>query len=221
MTTALTEFLITTASVNASTANKMLENASTGGTLTNKNTNLVSGTTGWVELWSQGNPSASTGAGSEPSPSGHGWLDDSTLTGNNFVSGTWTATINLETTTTGSFVCDIHFRAFQHNVISLVDTLIAEMVLASQTVISTAFTTFNVSATGIAASNSFGSNDHLYLDCLLNITSNGTTGNMRVQMSSSATLGNVQAQLLTPGFQLTPATTNHFVSDGGYGGVFS
>src|SRR5690348_18478419 len=102
--TSLTLYNTNTSSTTlSSTAKNLLENPSTGATASNLNTNLVSGTTGWVEMWSFGNGTGQSGAGSEPSPSGQGWIDDNTtLVGNHFASGTWTWKVEMETTTTGT-----------------------------------------------------------------------------------------------------------------------
>lgn len=198
---ALTVYGTVTTSATVSTANTLLENATTGATVTNKNTGLVSGTTGWVEIWAQGNASTVSGAGSEPSPSGHGWCDDTatTLAGTVFAAGTWSATLQFETTTAGTFTADIHVRAYQRSS-GGVYTLIAEMVSAGQTIINTSFTTFTVSASNVAESNIFASTDHLYIDVLLNILSNTTTGNMRLEEANSSTLGTVNMRIATPGY---------------------
>lgn len=201
MTTALTLYNTNANSGTlATTAKKLLENPSTGATASNLNTNLTSGTTGWVELWSFGNGTAQTGAGSEPAPTGQGWIDDATtLEGNHFVSGTWTWTVELETTTTGTFVCDIHCRAYQRSSGGTY-TLITEGTLTGQTVISTAYTQFTVTSAGASASNSFATGDKLYTDVIINITTNGTTGNMRVHMANSSTLGYVNVAVVSPGY---------------------
>lgn len=204
--TALTFYPNNVASTTVSTANKLLENPSTGGTATNLNTNLTSGTTGWVELWSQGDASAQTGAGSQPSPSGHGYFDDGTLLeGNHYLSGTWTSTIELETTTTGTFVCDIHRRAYQYH--SGTYTLIAEAVVTAQTVISTAYTQFTATVSGASASSTFATGDKTYYDTTLHITTNTTTGNIRMHMSSSSTLGYANVSDVTPGYASVTTST--------------
>lgn len=206
MATALSVYMTKTTSGTISTACTLLENASTGATLSNFNTNLTSGTTGWVEIWSQGDSTAQSGAGSEPSPSGHGWCDDTTttLSGNSFVAGTWSFALGFECTTTGTFVADFHFRAYQRSS-SGTYTLIVEAVASSQTIISSSYTVVNAS-TSASASNTFASTDHLYIDCIMNITTNSTTGNMRMQASSSSTVGSTSAESVTPGY--SSVTTN-------------
>src|SRR6266567_1116148 len=208
MTTSLTLYNTNASSTTLSTTAKtLIENPSTGATSTNLNTNLTANTTGWIELWSFGNASAQTGAGSEPSPSAHGWIDDQvTLEGNHFVSGNWTWTVEIETTATGTFVCDIHCRSYQRSSGGTY-TLITEGTLTGQTVISTAYTQYTITSIGAAASNTFSTGDKLYTDVLLNITSNSTSSNMRVHMSSSSTLGYSSVSLVSPGYIAVTTST--------------
>lgn len=201
MSITVTYYLTNTASVVLATANQILANVATSASLTNNNTNLQPNALGWVELWSQGNASAQAGASVKPGPSGHGWIDDSSaLTANVWNSGNWVQTLPLETTATGSFIADIHIRVWKYNSSSSTYTFIAEAILPGQTVISTAYTNEVVSALNAAASGQFASGEHTYTDCLVNILTNGTTGNVRMRMASSSTAGNTSAQLATPGF---------------------
>jgi hypothetical protein len=197
--TALTLYLNETASTTNSTADQLLENASTGGSLSNKNTNLTSGTTGWVTIYGQGNASAQTGAGSQPALGDNGWIDDATtLQTNHLNSGTWTFALGFETTTSGTFVADFHFRFFQRTSGGS-RTLIGEAIASSQTIISGSYTVLTPSISA-SASATFATGDRLGLDVTANITTNGTTGNLRMQASSSATLGNVNAEMVTAGY---------------------
>jgi|SRR5579859_780002 len=196
--TALTEYLTVTVATTVATANTLIENATTGATLLNKNTNLTSGTTGWIEILSQGG-TFGAGVGSEPAPSAKGWIDDGTgLVGNHFSAGTWSFSLGFETTTTGTFTADVHFRAYQRSSGGTY-TLIAEATASGQTIISTSYTVVNASVSA-AASATFVTGDKLYIDCLMNISTNGTTGNMRMQDANSATVGSTSAQAVTPGY---------------------
>jgi len=219
MSTALTEyFSALTASSTISTANVMLPNAATGAALTNKNTNLTSGTLGWLMMYSQGIVTAQTGAGSELSPNAVGWIDDSTtLEGQQFIAGNWVFSIPFETTTTGTYTANIHFRAFRLTPSGPTYTLIAEAIVSAQGIISTAYTTVTGTITAVA-SPAFAVGDKLYCDCQHDATVNGTTGNMRMQGSNTLNTGSTSAQLVTPGFQ--PFVSKSSISDGGYGGVF-
>lgn len=203
-------------STTLSTAQPMLENPTTNATnVTNKNTNLNSGTTGWVELTSQGSAAVS-GAGSQPSPSGKGWFDDAsgtTLAGAHFASGTWTATVELENTTTGTITFDLHCRVYQYSTTGATYTLIAEMIATGQSITSsTAYTQYTATATGVAASNQFASTDRLYLDHTINITANSTTGNIRIHESNSATIGYPNVSLTTPGYVTSTLTDKKWVA---------
>jgi hypothetical protein len=226
MATALTLYPTATADANVATANTLLENATTGATLTNKNTNITANTTGWIDIWSQGNVSATSGAGSEPAPTGHGWLDDATtLVGNQFVAGTWSfAALFNNSGASGTFTADVHFRAYQRSS-GGVYTLVAEAVAASQSIAvdSTGATYTAVTATVSALiSNQFVSGNKVYYDTPLNILTNTTSGNIRVRMANSATLGSTSVQVVSPGYQVfvPPASGVVIISDG-YGGLFT
>src|SRR5579859_7546988 len=132
--TALTEYLTITVASTITTADTLIENATTGAALLNKNTNLTSGTTGWIEILSQGG-TFGAGVGSEPVPSAKGWIDDGTgLVGSHFSAGTWSFSLGFETTTTGTFTADVHFRAYQRSSGGTY-TLIAEATASGQTII--------------------------------------------------------------------------------------
>jgi hypothetical protein len=204
--TALTWYLNQSASATASTADQLLENASTGGSLSNKNTNLVSGTTGWITLYAQGNATGQTGAGSQPALADNGWIDDAvTLVGNHLNAGTYSVSLGFETTTTGTFIADFHFRFYQRSS-GGTRTLIGEAIASSQTIISTSYTVLTPSVSA-SASNTFVSGDKAGCDVTINILTNTTTGNLRMQASSSATLGNTSAQIVTPGYSSVTTST--------------
>ncbi|HLZ64378.1 MAG TPA: hypothetical protein VKR06_46200 [Ktedonosporobacter sp.] len=221
MATALTVYMTEAAtSATLSTADQLLENPTTGTGNVNKNTNATVGTTGWIEIWSQGNGTTSSGAGSEPAPSGHGWFDDttSTLSGQVFVAGTWTGKLELSLSA-GSCTADVYVRAYQYS--GGVYTLIAKMVASGQSLTTTR--TLFACTVSASASGTFGASDHLYTDALVNITASSSGGNIKLQESSSATVGYLNgstggAFVTTPGYG--PPSTHHIITDG-YGGVFS
>lgn len=226
MSTALTLFPTFTLDGSLTTANTLLENATTTATLTNKNTNITASTTGWIDIWGPGNPSATSGAGSEPSPSGHGWIDDATtLVTNQFVAGTWSFAALLNNSgTSGTFTADVHFRVYQRSS-GGVYTLIAEASSGSTSIVvdstNASYTAVTATVSGLA-SNTFISGDQVYFDMPVNIITNTTSGNIRVRMANSATLGNTSVQVVSPGYQAgsAPAVTHFFLCDG-YGGLFS
>ena len=222
MTTARTFFLSAiTASATLATSNLAMPNVATGATLTNKNTNLTASTTGWIMIFSQGTASAQTGVGSQIAPNGVGWMDDTTnLVGQQYVAGNWSFSLGFELGVAGTFVCDVHYRAFIYNPVGPVYSQLCEAISLAQTITNASF---NVVTATVAASASraFVFGEKTYLECQLDITTNTSSANMRMQAANSGTLGNVNAQVITPGFQVPPSSLPHFVSDGGYGGVFA
>lgn len=225
MSTALTEYLTVTADVAVlSTANTLLENATTGAALTNKNTNINASTTGWVDIWAQGNPTAVAGAGSESAPTGHGWIDDATtLVGNQFVAGTWSFSgLFNNSGASGSFSANVHFRAYQRSS-GGVYTLIAEAASGTTTIAvdstNATYTTVTAS-TSASASNTFISGDKVYIDIQIDIITNTTSGNIRCRMANSATVGSTSVQAVSPGYQAGAGGVTHYLISDGYGGVF-
>lgn len=223
MATALTEYLtMAAASSTLSTANAIIENATTGATTSNKNTNLVASTTGWVMFYSQGQVTGQSGAGSEIAPNASGWCDDAnTLNGMQFVAGNWTFTLQFEATVAGTYTADVHFRAYRYTPTGSIYTLVCEAVATAQTIASASYTTVNASVSG-AASPKFNTGDKLYIDCQHNITTNSAAPNVRMNESSSATVGTVNAQVVTPGYQVyVPPSSGVVIINDGYGGLFS
>lgn len=205
--TALTLYLTQSTSTTASTADTLLENASTGGTLSNKNTNLTSGTTGWIVVYPQGNASAQTGAGSQSALDDICWLDDATtLETNHLNSGTWSFALGFETTTTGTFTADFHFRFFQRVSGGSTRNLIGEAIASSQTIVSGSYTVLTPSVSA-SASNTFGTGDKLGVKVDVNILTNTTTGNLRMQASSSSSLGNASAEAVSAGYSSVTTST--------------
>lgn len=199
MATALTVYLQeVNASSTISTANALIENGTTTTSNTNKNSATNAGTTGWIEVWSQGNASAVSGGGSEPAPSARGWCDDgTTFSGMQFITGTWTGTVKLSLVS-GSCTADLHLRAYQRSS-GGVYTLIAEMTATGQSLTTTA-TNYTCTASGVAVSNTFASTDKLYLDLIVNITASSSGTTLKLQESSSGTQGYTSAQVVTPGY---------------------
>lgn len=224
MATALTEYLtMAAASTTLSTANAIIENATTGAATSNKNTNLTAGTTGWVMMFSQSSNSvAQTGVASEIAPNALGWCDDAnTLNGMQFVAGNWAFTLQFEATVAGTYTADVHFRAYRYTPTGSIYTLICEAVATAQTIASASYTTVNASVSA-AASSKFNTGDKLYIDCQHNITTNSASPNVRMNESSSATVGTVNAQVVTPGYQVyVPPSSGVVIISDGYGGLFS
>ncbi len=219
MSTALTEYCTVVASSTISTSNQIVANITTGGAVTNKNTNLTALTTGWVMMSPQGGGVAQSGVGSEIAPNALGWFDDSTiLEGQQILAGNWQFTLGFELGSVGGlFIGDVHYRAFLYNGVTY--TLICEATAATQTITGTAFISAVATVTA-SASPTFATGNKLYSDTQLNITTNTTTANMRMRQSTLATIVSVNAQIVTPGFQPAPTGSVVIIGDG-YGGVFT
>lgn len=187
------------ASISATTG-LMLDNVSLGAALTNKNTNLTAGTTQWVRVFPLGTGTAQTGAGAQAAPSDVCWVDSTTAIETfNFVAGVWSFALGFEMGTAGgTFIADFHFRPCQRTNAG-VYTVIGEAIASGITIVSTGFTVVNASVSA-SASGTFAAGDKLALVVDMNITTNTTTSNMRMQAANSTTLGNISASLQSPGF---------------------
>src|SRR5712691_7907227 len=101
-----------TASTTIATANTLV--SGTGATALTRTTKIGT-STGFGELWSQGNTAVWTAGGSLGTLDGHGWLYDTTaLEGNVFPAGNWTPTWTLSVSV-GSIVATLTERIFKYN----------------------------------------------------------------------------------------------------------
>lgn len=134
-------------------------------------THIVSGDTGWGEVFAQGSTTDQWAGGvtTEPSPSGNGFLWDTTeLEGRTIIAGNWIGIVKLKTSS-GSVSCVPHMRAYKRSSGGSY-TLIAECYTSSTQSISTisGFITFPaVSASAVT----FATGDKLYVDILLDVSS--------------------------------------------------
>lgn len=196
--TALTVY-ITNANAPISTDNLLV--TATGGGTTNKNT-TVGKNTGYGFLDPQGSPSY-VATSTIPDPNDTGWLwNDTTLADNNasFGAGTWTATMTLQTNSssvTADLYCRVYRRASNGTFYPIVT-----MHSGGHT-INTTETNFTVTGTTSTASDSFQVGDQLFIDQLIDITTNTTNSNTTVvknYVSNSSTLGHTNGQIVTPGY---------------------
>src|SRR5258708_23127204 len=105
--TVLSVYGTTLAATTVTTANKLAN--STGGTLANTTTKVAK-LTGFIEMWSQGNATATT-FGSIQAPTGQGWLwDVTTLEGQQIATGVWTPSVWLATSAS-VITADVIMRA--------------------------------------------------------------------------------------------------------------
>jgi hypothetical protein len=196
MTTALILYGSNVASSTLSSA--CVTPTTTGGSETTATTTAPLSGDGYLEIYSQG------GAGvlnaSLPTPSGKGWLFDSTvLEGQSISAGAWSATVAASDPVPGP-VAGIVVRAYKRTsagVYSLICTL-----SIGATPFGTTRSTFTLSTTS-ASSVSFATGDKLYFD--LNINATGWASDpVVVYESSSATAGVASdMQVTTPGYAPT------------------
>lgn len=140
-------------------------------------------------------------AGALGSPSGHGFLLDSTLLeGHTIPAGNWTASLRHKITS-GSITADLYVRAYKRSS-GGVYTLIGTMSLTGQTITGTV-TTYTFAPQAFAAM-AFSTGDKLYLDVWADVTANSvgsSTLNMHLAQSSTSNGVAGYTQLVTPGYQ--------------------
>lgn len=156
--TTLTLYGSAVASSTLSTANAMA--TTTGGTETTKTTTGPASGNGIVEILSQGG--SGTLNASLPSPSGHGWLYDSTaLEGQTIPAGNWSASIALSDAAGSGPVNAYTLRASKRSSGGTYTT-IGTLTISSTTISSTR-TVYTFSLTSFSAV-SFATGDKLYFD---------------------------------------------------------
>lgn len=161
--------------------------------------------TGWGEVYSQGNAGAWAAAGSAGTPSGHGFLFDSTLLETNtIISGYWQPSLRVQTTS-GTVIATLLVRWYVYN--AGVYTAIGSFTYGSQSYASgQADNIASVSLTNQA----FNTGDKLYMDVWLNITTNSLTGaGDGIKMAGRAATGltgSSHTAVITPGYVPTNYT---------------
>jgi hypothetical protein len=170
--------------------------------------------TGWGEVTAQGTTGAWAAAGAIGSPSGKGFMLESSvlnLAGNTIAAGSWSATIRFgighdDGTLGGTIVGDIHVRVYRYR--SGTYTQIIDMVASAQTIPTTSGSLISYTLSGsTGAGTDFISGDLLYVDCWLNVTSNVTADTIRairLNRLSTNNTGDTNAQVVTPGYAATP-----------------
>lgn len=171
--------------------------------------NVVAGTvigtsTGYSEIYSSGSSNTWAGAGSLGSPSGHGFLYDSTaLEGQNIIAGNWQPIFRFNVNA-GSVVADLIIRAYKRSSGGTY-TAIGTCTYSAQT-LTTTFTTFTFPNTSLPAM-AFTTGDKLYYDVwvFVGVGNNSTgsgTAKLQINTSNSASQGRTSnAELITPGYQ--------------------
>lgn len=217
MTTALTVYgNWNDASSTLSTAQKLYTDS--GGATTNSKTSLVGTSTGYGEIYSQGNAGAWAAAGGVSAPSGHGWLFDiTTLEGQTLITGNWQFVCRM-LISAGTATADIIHRFYKRSS-GGVYTAIGSITLSAQALTTT--TTTYTSAASSLSSMAFVTGDKLYVDVWCNVTANSSgsgAATLGYAMANTTTHGKANnGQIITPGYN--PTSTHSIITEG-MGGVF-
>lgn len=214
MTTALNVYGTNTASTTMSTAG-LLVNV-TGASGNGQSTSKCGTSTGYGEIYANGNIGSWAAAGSIGSPSGHGWLFDTTLLeGQQIIAGTWTPLIRAKISV-GTATADMYVRAYKLAADLLTYTLIGTCSLLAQS-LTTTIANYNFAGNSLSAM-TFGAGDKLYVDVWFNLTVNGSgssTATIAFTNSNSATQGRASnAEVDTPGYN-SVATSNIQITNAG------
>lgn len=193
-TTNTNDALLTTARILAT---------ATGAASTTPINTLCGTSSGFSELFSQGTGAAWSAAGAIGSPSGNGFLLDSTvLEAQQIIAGNWTPMIRAKVSV-GTVVANLYMRAFVRHSGGTYTQIGSTMSLNTLTITTTA-QNFTFAATSQPAQN-FSAGDKLYIDVWADITTNSTgsgTATFSIVEAISSTLGHANAtQTSTPGYQ--------------------
>lgn len=192
--TNLTLYTTLTASTTLTTANELTNSAPSSSNSTT--TTIGTTSTGWAELLSRGG--SSTPAGSEPSPSGYGYLwDVTTLEGTELEAGNFTPTVRLRTSA-GTMSAFIHVRAYSRTSAGVYN-LLGESVTSSAQSLTSSYAVYPLPAIANASTAQWNTGDKLYMDVVLDITVNGLSGSGQILMLAN---GGVDEELITPGYQV-------------------
>jgi hypothetical protein len=160
----------------------------------------------WIEI-GLGAGNALAGAVSIQAPDGTGaFFDATTLVGQQLDAGNYSATLTLLLDQAGKqIVGDITLRFYKYNSSTHAYTSIGNLTQTGVTITSSD-TTVNFSAGSFAAM-TFATNESLYVDCWMNLSSNTmiSGGHVLAYQSNSTTLGWTGAMFVTPGYD--PPTT--------------
>lgn len=227
MTTALSVFFTNTTGTTLSTTYQLSATHGVDNTNVTQNYTQLGTATGWGEGYAQGTANAWASAGSILSPSGNGFMLESStlnLAGQTITAGSWSGTLRLsightDGTLGGTITADIHMRAYKYS--SGTYTLIIDMSATGQTIPTVSGTIVSYSLSGSTGSGTaFTSGQLLYTDVMYNVTSNVTADTLRqIRLNRISTnfTGDSNASFVTPGYQATPGATAgvSFVSGSG------
>lgn len=204
MVTVLSVYSTNTAATTISTANKLM--TGTGAGTTNVFSSKCGTSTGYSEVYAQGTTNNWSAAGSLGSPSGNGFLLDSTLLeGQQIVSGTWTPRFRGRVSN-GTAVVDVYVRAYRYD--GSTYTAIGTMTITNITLTTTS-TNFDGGGNSLSAA-VFPTGSKLYIDVWVDINTNSTgssSATLSIVESISSTQGNSNSfKVDTPGYQLGGTT---------------
>lgn len=200
MTTALSVFGTNAASSTLTTAGLLV--SVTGASGNGQSTSKCGTSTGYSEVYGLGTTLAWAAAGSIGSPSGNGWLFDTTsLEGQQIIAGTWTPLIRAKISV-GTATADMYVRAYKLASDLTTYTLIGTCSLLAQS-LGTTIANYNFAGNSLS-SMTFGTGDKLYVDVWFNLTVNGSgssTATIAFTNANSATQGRASnAEVDTPGY---------------------
>lgn len=179
----------------------------TGASGNGQPTTKVGTSTGFSEIPGRGTAANWQGLAAMGSPSGAGWLLDSTiLQGQQIIAGTWTPKTRAKISV-GTATADMYVNAYKY--VGGAYTLIGTCSLLAQA-LGTVLTAYNFSPT-VLSTMQFGGSGYLYIDVWYNVTVNNSgsgAATIGFTNSNSASLGRAgEAEVDTPGFTSVPLVT--------------
>ncbi len=209
--TPLTLFPVHTTSKVITSANLLVDNG-TGTTGSGIDTAVLGTATGWGEAVINGSAAAWPALTTVPAyPSGGGALLDVTyLWGQTIPAGNWSCTVRSRLQAgVGNATSDIYVRFWKFNPTGNTYTFIGQCTDLGITLLGgSSSTTFTFTAQPLPTV-SFGIGEYLYYEVLYNVTANAnsvTTATIRQDVATSTTVGETNAQFVTPGFVPTPSS---------------
>ncbi len=201
-----TPFSVYGSSVAATTLTSAGQLATATGGTDASTTTKIGTATGWGEITAFGSTTAWPALGSMGSPSGKGWLlDTSLLSGQTLVAGNITPQFHCRVTN-NTIVATFVLKLWAYDTVALTYTLIDTVTLSNQTINSTS-TLYSFPTTSLASFN-FGTHQRLYIALWMDIITNstgasGATFNIKLSTSgSSGVAGDMEVDF--PGYTAQP-----------------
>lgn len=160
--------------------------------------------TGWVELHARAEAaSAGSYQGSEPAPSGHGFLYNVTdLEAQKILSGTWTPAIKLATGGASNTVTLVlHVRAFIRHSNGTYDQIGSDINSNSRQLSGATATALTFAGTALGESAEFAAGDKLYIDLIAEVTTGFSSSTATRRVFRLYENGGAADAVVTPGYQ--------------------